>query len=71
MHNWNTFDAQMSHMQTHDSQNSPQPRIEGNHHLPPYSILCACQLGQHPNVILSWDSQVGVPKFSKLGFLQL
>jgi hypothetical protein len=25
----------------------------------------------HPNVILSWDSQIGVPKFPKLRFLQL
>jgi hypothetical protein len=24
-----------------NSQNSPWPRLEGSHHLPPYSILCA------------------------------
>ncbi len=45
-----------------DSQDSTWLGLGGNHHLPPYSILC---------VILSWDSQVGVPKFSKLGLLQL
>jgi hypothetical protein len=50
-----------------DSQDSPRLRLRGNHHLPPYSILCAWPQGQHPNVILSWDSQVGVLKFPKLG----
>jgi hypothetical protein len=52
-----------------DSQDSPQPKLGGNHHLPLYSILCAWPQGQHPNVILSC-SQVGIPKFSKLGLLQ-
>ncbi len=46
-------------------------RTWGSHHLPPYSILYAWPWGQHPNVILSRDSQVGVLKFSKLGLLQL
>jgi hypothetical protein len=54
-----------------DSKDSPQPELGGNHHLPPYSILCAWPRGQHPNVMLSRDSQVGVPKFPKLGLLQL
>ncbi len=35
-----------------------------NHHLSPYSILCASPWGPHPNDILSWDSQMRVPKFS-------
>jgi len=54
-----------------DSQDSPHPKLGGSHHLPLYSIICTWPRGQHPNVILSWDSQVGIPKFSKLGFLQL
>jgi hypothetical protein len=53
-----------------DSQDSPQPELRGSHHLPPYSILCACPWDQHPNVTLSQDSQVGIPKFPKLGLLQ-
>jgi len=51
-----------------NSQDSPWLRLGGSHHLPTYSILCAWPWDQHPNVILSWDSQVGVPKFSQLGF---
>ncbi len=43
----------------------------GNHHLIPYSILCASPQGSHPNHILSQDSQVGVPKFPKLGLPRL
>jgi hypothetical protein len=43
----------------------------GNHHLPPYSILCAWPWDQHPNVILSQDSEVGVLKFPKLGLPQV
>jgi hypothetical protein len=38
---------------------------------PPYSILCAWSWGQHPNVILSRDSHLGVPKFPKLGLPKL
>jgi len=32
-----------------DSLDSPQPGLEGNHHLPPYSILCVCPQYLHPN----------------------
>jgi hypothetical protein len=53
------------------AQDSPQPGLRGSHHLPPYNIFCAWPWGQHPNVILSLDSQVGVLKFLKLGLLQL
>jgi hypothetical protein len=42
-----------------DSQDSPQLRLGGSHHLPPYNILCAWPRGLHPNVILSRNSQVG------------
>jgi len=54
-----------------DSQDSPRPKLGGSHHLPPYSNLCAWPWDQHPNVILSRDSQVGVSKFPKLKLLQL
>jgi hypothetical protein len=50
-----------------DSQDSSRPELGGSHHLPPYSILYACPWGQHPNGILSQDSQVKVLKFPKLG----
>jgi len=52
-----------------DSQDSPQPKLGGSHYLPPYIILCAWPQGQHPNVILSQDSQMGVSKRPKLGLL--
>jgi hypothetical protein len=53
-----------------DSQDSTQLGLEGNHHLPPYNILYAWPKGQHPNVILFQDFQMGVPKFSNLGLSQ-
>jgi hypothetical protein len=56
---------------TLDSQHSPQPGLGGSHHLPPCSILCSSPRGPHPNGFLSWDSQVGVPKFQQLELLQL
>jgi hypothetical protein len=43
----------------------------GNHHLPPYSILCASPRSPHPNGILSQDSQVRVPKFPQPGLSRL
>ncbi len=52
-----------------DSQDSPRPGLGGSHHLLPYGILYVWPQDQHPNVILSLDSQVGVSKFSKLGTL--
>jgi hypothetical protein len=54
-----------------DSQDSPRPKLGGSNHLPPYSILCASPWGPHPNGFLSRDSQVGIPKLLRLGFLQL
>ncbi len=50
-----------------DSLDSPRPRLEGSHHLPPYSILCVTLLHPHPNGFLSRDSQGGVPKLSRFG----
>jgi hypothetical protein len=43
------------------------PQIWGSQNLPPYSILCVWPQGLHPNVILSWDSQVGSPKIFEIG----
>jgi hypothetical protein len=54
-----------------NSQDSSWPGLEGSHYLPPYIILCAWPRDQHSNVILSRGSQMGVPKFPKLRFLQL
>ncbi len=59
------------HKPNTDSQGSPRPRLGGSHHLPPYSILCAWPWDKHPNVILSRDSHLKVPKFPKLGLLWL
>jgi len=55
-----------SHANT-DSQNSPRPILGGSHHLPPYNILCAWPQDQHPNVILSRNSQVGSFEIPKVG----
>jgi hypothetical protein len=49
------------------SQNSPRFELGKNHHLLPYSILCAWPHGLHPNIILFQDSQVGSPKIPEIG----
>jgi hypothetical protein len=48
------------------TQDSPRPGLEGSHHLPPYSILCSSLPRLHPNDSFSRDSQVGVPKLSRV-----
>jgi len=53
------------------SLDSPRPGLKGSHHLPPYSILCVAPPHPHPNGFYSWDSQGGVPKLSRFGFLGL
>ncbi len=50
---------------TLDSLDSPQPWLEGSHHLPPFSILCVAPLHPCPNGSLSRDSTLGVPKLSR------
>jgi len=42
-----------------DSFESPQPKLRGSHHLPPYSIFCIAPLHPHPNGFYSWASQGG------------
>ncbi len=53
------------------SLDSPQPGLEGSHHLPSYSIFCVTPRRLHPNGFLSRDSQSGVPKLSRFGLLGL
>jgi hypothetical protein len=54
-----------------DSLDSPQPKLGGSHHLPPYSILCVTPSHLHPNGSFSRDSQSVVPKLSRFGLLRL
>jgi len=54
-----------------NSFDSPQPRLGGSHHLPPYSILYVAQQHLHPNGFYSQDSQGGVSKLSRFGLLGL
>jgi hypothetical protein len=49
-----------------DTQNSPRPGLGGSHHLPPCSILYSSSPRLHPNGFFSQDSQVGVPKLSRV-----
>jgi hypothetical protein len=49
-----------------DSQDSPWPKLGGNHHFPFYNIICAWPWGLHPNVIFSQDSQVETPEIPKI-----
>jgi hypothetical protein len=52
-----------------DLQNSPRLVLGGSHHLPPYNIFCAWPRNQHPNVILSRDSQVRSLEVLEIGTL--
>jgi len=54
-----------------DTQDSPRPGLGGSHHLPPYSILCVSPRRLHPNGSFSRDSQVRVPKLSRVGVPRL
>jgi hypothetical protein len=56
---------------TLESLDSPQPGLRGSHHLPPYSILCVTPREPRPNDTFSRDSQGGVLKLSRVGFLEL
>jgi hypothetical protein len=49
---------------TMDSFDSSRPGLGGNHHLPPYNIICASSPHLHLNGTFSRDSQNGVPKLS-------
>jgi hypothetical protein len=55
-----------------NTQDSPRPKLGGNHHLPPLQYTLRLFHGGHiQNDFLSRDSQVGVLKLPHLGFLQL
>jgi hypothetical protein len=69
VHNWNTSGVRTSHEQLKHTRLTTA-RTWGSHHLPLYSILCTSPQGPHPNGFLSWDSQVGVPKFPHMGLLR-
>ncbi len=71
VHSWSIFGDKMSHGQSQIHKTHRGPDLGRSHHLPPYSILCAWPQDPHQNVILSHDSQVGVPKFPQLRLLQL
>ncbi len=68
MHNWNTLvhgrttsKHGLTRLTTTQTWGKPPPS--------PLSIFCAWPRNQHPNVILSWDSQMGILKFPKLGLM--
>ncbi len=70
MHSLNTFGVRTSHGQlrfhkTHHGLDLGKPPP------PPYSIFYVSPRVPHPNGILSWDSQVGVPELPQLRFLRL
>jgi hypothetical protein len=69
--NWSIFGARTSHEQTQTHKTHHSPNSGEITTFPPYSILYAWSRGQHPNVIFSQDSQVGIPKFPKLRLPQL
>ncbi len=54
-----------------DSLDSPRPKLGGNPHRPPSSILCVAPRHPHPNGFQSQDSQGGVPKLSWFRLLGL
>ncbi len=49
------------------TQDSSRLGLGGSHHLPSYSILCSFPPKLHPNDSFSRDSQVRVPKLSRVG----
>jgi len=71
MHSWSTFGARTSHGQM-DSQDSPWPGFGGSYHLPPLIVYFVPSHETNTQMsFLSRDSQIGVLKFPKLGFLRL
>jgi hypothetical protein len=65
-----TFGVGTSHRQQ-NSLDSPRPELGGSHHLPPYSVICACPWHLHPNGFLWWNYQGGVLKLSRFGLPRL
>jgi hypothetical protein len=70
VHSFSTFGVRTSHMKTRTHKTHHSPDLGEATTFPLYSIFCGWPWDQHPNVILSWDSQVGVSKFSQLQFSQ-
>ncbi len=71
MHSWSTFGARTSHGQTWTHKIHHNSYLGEAITFPLIINFCAWPRGQHPNVILSRDSQVGISKFLKLRLLQL
>jgi len=67
MGNWNTFGAWTSHEQTQTHKTHHSPNLGEATTFPLYSILYAWPWGQHPNVILSRNSQVESSKIPEIG----
>jgi hypothetical protein len=63
------MDKPQANTDSQDLQDSPWPGLGGIHHLPLYSIFYAWPQGEHPNVILSQDSQVETPKIFEIEIL--
>jgi hypothetical protein len=69
MHSWNTFVARMNHEQTRTHKTHHSPDLGETTTLP---LIVFFVPGHKANTQMSFcPSQVGVPKFSKLGLLQL
>ncbi len=71
MHSWSTFGAKTHHRQTRTHKTHHSPNLGGATTFPLIVYFFSWPQDQHPNGILSQDSQVKVPKFPKLGFMQL
>jgi hypothetical protein len=54
-----------------NSQDSPPPKLGGNHHLPLYNFFVTSHKGYIQMSLCPKTSKLGVPKFSKLRLPQL
>ncbi len=67
MHSWNTFNARTNHGQTWTHKIHHGLDLGEATTFPLIVYYVFFSWSPHPNGILSWDSQVGVSKFSQLG----
>jgi len=66
MHSWSIFGAKTNHGQTWTHTTHHCPDL-GEAITFPLIVFSVWPQGQHPNVILSQDSQVGSPKIPEIG----
>jgi hypothetical protein len=71
VHSWNTFSARTSNGQTQIHKIHHGPNLGEATTFPLIVLLYASPRSPHPNGLLSRDSQIGVPKFPRLGLLRL